>query len=81
MRGREFHAPRADGAAALAALPFRFEGAEIDRASVAALDVAMAEQRYLGGLDRLRALAEGVDGRRTAGRAGRARMPHARWRP
>jgi RecB family exonuclease len=39
---------------------FRFEvdGAEIDRASLAALDAAMAEQRYLGGLDRLRGLDE-----------------------
>jgi RecB family exonuclease len=39
---------------------FRFEaaGGEIERASVAALDVAMAEQRYLGGIDRLRSLAE-----------------------
>ena len=41
---------------------FRFEGSEIDRASVGALDVAMSEQRYLGGLDRLRALAEGWTG-------------------
>ena len=37
---------------------FAIDGAEIDRASVAALDAAMAEQRYLGGLDRLRALGE-----------------------
>jgi RecB family exonuclease/inactivated superfamily I helicase len=51
---------------------FRFEvdGAEIDRTSVAALDVAMAEQRYLGGLDRLRALAEQWSGaERPAARA------------
>ncbi|HUQ86525.1 MAG TPA: PD-(D/E)XK nuclease family protein [Vicinamibacterales bacterium] len=38
---------------------FQSDGKEIDRTSVAALDVAMAEQRYLGGLDRLRALSEG----------------------
>jgi RecB family exonuclease len=37
---------------------FAIDGAEIERAAVAALDVAMAEQRYLGGLDRLRTLAE-----------------------
>ncbi len=39
---------------------FRFVagGVDIDRAAVAALDAAMAEQRYLGGLDRLRALGE-----------------------
>ena len=38
---------------------FRFQTDDVDigRASIAALDVAMAEQRYLGGLDRLRALA------------------------
>ncbi|MBY0497390.1 MAG: PD-(D/E)XK nuclease family protein [Cyanobacteria bacterium] len=43
---------------------FRFEidGAAIDRAAVAALDVAMAEQRYLGGLNRLRALTESWTG-------------------
>jgi RecB family exonuclease len=37
---------------------FRFESdaAEVSRASIAALDRAMAEQRYLGGLDRLRQL-------------------------
>jgi RecB family exonuclease len=51
---------------------FRFEidGAEIDRASIAALDVGMAEQRYLGGLDRLRLLAEQWSGaERPAARA------------
>lgn len=37
---------------------FQGDGAEVDRASMAALDIAMAEQRYLGGLDRLRALAD-----------------------
>ena len=37
---------------------FSIDGADLDRASVAALDIAMAEQRYLGGLERLRALAE-----------------------
>ena len=36
---------------------FQADGADVERASIAALDVAMAEQRYLGGLDRLRALA------------------------
>ena len=36
---------------------FSIDDEDVDRASVAALDVAMAEQRYLGGLDRLRALA------------------------
>ncbi|MEO7158041.1 MAG: PD-(D/E)XK nuclease family protein [Vicinamibacterales bacterium] len=37
---------------------FRFavDGAELDRAAVSSLDLAMAEQRYLGGLDRLRAM-------------------------
>jgi RecB family exonuclease/inactivated superfamily I helicase len=51
---------------------FRFEadGAEIGRASIAALDAAMAEQRYLGGLERLRALAEQWSGaERPAARA------------
>jgi len=39
---------------------FRFEvdGAVVSRESVAALDVMLAEQRYLGGLDRLGSLAE-----------------------
>ncbi len=39
---------------------FRFvvDEAEVDRESVRALDVNMAEQRYLGGVDRLRALAD-----------------------
>ena len=35
---------------------FEFEGDEVDRAAIARLDAAMAEQRYLGGLDRLAAL-------------------------
>lgn len=37
---------------------FRFavDGREIDRASMAALDAALADQRYLGGLERLAAL-------------------------
>ena len=37
---------------------FSLDGVTVDRAAVAALDVAMAEQRYLGGVDRLRALAD-----------------------
>jgi RecB family exonuclease/inactivated superfamily I helicase len=39
---------------------FRFavDGVEIDRAAIAALDAALSRQRYLGGLDRLTALAE-----------------------
>ncbi len=39
---------------------FRFEvdGAEVSREAVAALDVTLAEQRYLGGRDRLASLAE-----------------------
>ena len=37
---------------------FQADGADVDRASMAALDIAMAEQRYLGGLDRLRALVD-----------------------
>jgi len=39
---------------------FRFEvdGVELDRAAVAALDRVMADERYLGGIDRLSALAE-----------------------
>jgi RecB family exonuclease len=41
---------------------FQSDGADIDRASIAALDVAMAERRYLGGLDRLRALVDTLDG-------------------
>jgi RecB family exonuclease len=41
---------------------FQIDGADIDRASVASLDIAMSEQRYLGGLDRLRVLAEGWTG-------------------
>lgn len=51
---------------------FRFEidGAEIDRASVTVVDVAMADERYLGGLDRLRALVDPWTGaERPAGRA------------
>ena len=48
---------------------FQIDGADVDRASIAALDVAMAEQRYLGGLDRLRALVDTLDRRRTARRA------------
>ncbi len=37
---------------------FRFavDGVDVDRGSIAALDAAMAEQRYLGGVDRLAAL-------------------------
>jgi RecB family exonuclease len=34
----------------------------LDRSSLAALDAAMAEQRYLGGLDRLSALVESLSG-------------------
>lgn len=41
---------------------FEFEGAEVDRASMARLDAAMAEQRYLGGLDRLSALSQAWTG-------------------
>jgi len=43
---------------------FRFEtdGTEVSRASLAALDVTLAEQRYLGGLDRLASLAEACSG-------------------
>jgi len=37
---------------------FEFEGQTIDRASIAALDAEMAEQRYLGGLDRLATLTQ-----------------------
>ena len=39
---------------------FRFlvDGVEVSRASIARLDAMMAEQRYLGGVDRLAALAE-----------------------
>lgn len=37
---------------------FMVDGAAVDRASIAALDFAMAEQRYLGGIDRLQALVE-----------------------
>ena len=52
---------------------FRFTdaaGADIDRASIAALDVKMAEQRYLGGLDRLSAMVESWTGpERVAGNA------------
>jgi RecB family exonuclease len=51
---------------------FRFEvdGADVERTSIAALDVVMAEQRYLGGLDRLRALGEQWSGpERPAARA------------
>jgi len=41
---------------------FRVEGVPVDRASVAALDAAMAEHRYLGGIDRLRVLVESWTG-------------------
>ena len=36
---------------------FEFEGVEVDRVALGKLDAAMAEQRYLGGLDRLAALS------------------------
>lgn len=47
---------------------FRFtvDGAEIDRASITALDEIMAEQRYLGGLDRLRVLVQAWTGPESA---------------
>ena len=43
---------------------FRFavDEVEIERASLAALDVALADQRYLGGLERLSSLAEACSG-------------------
>jgi RecB family exonuclease len=41
---------------------FAIDGADVDRASVAALDAAMAEQRYLGGFDRLAALSAAWSG-------------------
>ena len=43
---------------------FRFEtgGAPLDRAAIAALDRAMAAERYLGGLDRLASLAATLTG-------------------
>ena len=43
---------------------FRFEAdeVEIDGRSIAALDVALADERYLGGLDRLSALDEAASG-------------------
>jgi len=37
---------------------FEFEGVEVDRLSMTKLDAAMAEQRYLGGGDRLAALSQ-----------------------
>jgi RecB family exonuclease len=37
---------------------FTVDGVAVERASIAALDFAMAEQRYLGGIDRLLALVE-----------------------
>jgi RecB family exonuclease len=43
-------------------LRFQVDGREIERASIGALDAAMAEQRYLGGLDRLRTLGESWTG-------------------
>jgi RecB family exonuclease len=51
---------------------FRFsvDGEDVDRASIALLDSAMAEERYLGGLIRLRALSETwTGGERPAARA------------
>jgi RecB family exonuclease len=43
---------------------FRFEvdGVEVGRETIAALDVTLAEQRYLGGLDRLSALTDACGG-------------------
>ena len=41
---------------------FVVDGAAVSRASIGALDFAMAEQRYLGGADRLRALVEQWNG-------------------
>ena len=43
---------------------FRFvvEGVEVGRESIATLDAALAERRYLGGLDRLASLAEACSG-------------------
>jgi RecB family exonuclease len=37
---------------------FAVDGVPVDRAATSALDFAMAEQRYLGGVDRLQALVE-----------------------
>lgn len=37
---------------------FAVDGVAVERPSIGALDFAMAEQRYLGGVDRLRALAD-----------------------
>ena len=50
---------------------FRFtvDGAAVDRAAVGTLDIALAEQRYLGGLDRLRALVDASSGADIAARA------------
>ena len=43
---------------------FRFviDGVELDRSTMAVLDAAMAEQRYLGGLGRLAALVQSLSG-------------------
>ena len=49
---------------------FDVDGAKLDRAAVSLLDVAMAEQRYLGGIDRLRAMTASWTGaERPAARA------------
>lgn len=49
---------------------FDVDGAALDRAAVSSLDAVMAEQRYLGGLDRLRAMSESWSGpERPAARA------------
>ena len=41
---------------------FTVDEVTVDRASISALDVAMAEQRYLGGIDRLGALVDNCQG-------------------
>lgn len=43
-------------------LRFEVEGVEVGRESIAALDVTLAEQGYLGGFDRLASLAEACRG-------------------
>ena len=54
---------------------FSNDGVAVERASVSALDAAMAEHRYLGGLERLRALAETWTG--VAGPAAKAAVAAA----
>ena len=63
MRDGELHATRANGAPAVAAFPIRERRQRVGSFGLVAGSIrAMAAQRYLGGLDRLAALADSLSG-------------------